>query len=143
MRKIDEIIVHCTATQEGKNYTAYDVRAWHKLRGFSDIGYHYLVYLDGTVEAGRALQEQGAHCLGHNKTSIGVCYVGGLRHNMPCDTRTPAQKIALTRLLTDLSHRFDLKRIVGHNHYANKACPCFPTQVEYSYLIGKKYLEYI
>lgn len=143
MRHIDEVIIHCTATEQGKNYCVQDVRAWHQARGFTNCGYHYLIHLDGTIEAGRPLQEPGAHCLGHNKYSIGIAYVGGLRKGAAADTRTPEQRAAMTNILTLLSHKFNLKRIVGHNHYANKTCPCFQAQVEYSYLIGKKYLEFI
>lgn len=143
MRYINEIIIHCTATEEGKNYCVQDVSAWHRARGFAGCGYHYLIHIDGTIEAGRALWEPGAHCSGHNKTSIGLCYVGGLRNGVASDTRTAEQRAAMTNLLTRLSHQFSLMRIVGHNHYANKACPCFQAQVEYSYLIGKKYLEFI
>ena len=77
MRKIDEIIIHCSATAEGRNFTVEDVRRWHKARGFVDVGYHYLVYLDGSVHVGRPLAQVGAHCLGHNAHSIGVCYIGG------------------------------------------------------------------
>ena len=78
MRTINEIIVHCTATAEGKDYTVEDITRWHKARGFKTIGYHYVIYRDGTVHAGRPENEIGAHCQGHNAKSIGVCYVGGL-----------------------------------------------------------------
>ncbi|MDE6296543.1 MAG: N-acetylmuramoyl-L-alanine amidase, partial [Muribaculaceae bacterium] len=67
MRKIDKIILHCSATPEGRMVTVNDIRAWHKARGFRTIGYHYVVYLDGSVHGGRAVEEVGAHCLGENK----------------------------------------------------------------------------
>ena len=78
MRTIDEIIVHCTATKAGRHFNVDDVRRWHLQRNFRDIGYHFLVLLDGTVQQGRPLAEAGAHCTGHNARSIGVCYVSGL-----------------------------------------------------------------
>jgi N-acetylmuramoyl-L-alanine amidase len=78
MRRLTEIIVHCTATREGKNYTVEDIRRWHKERGFSDIGYHFVIYLDGSVHEGRPIEKVGAHCSGHNATTIGIAYVGGL-----------------------------------------------------------------
>lgn len=127
MRKIDEIIVHCTATPEGRETTVAQVTAWHKARGFRTIGYHYLVSIDGTVCAGRPEREVGAHCLGHNAHSIGVCYVGGIDRDTlkPKDTRTPAQKESLRRLVADLRRRFPGARVHGHREFAAKACPCF------------------
>ena len=77
-RKINYIIVHCTATPEGRWVTNEEITRWHRARGFRTIGYHYVVYLDGTVHAGRPENEVGAHCQGRNADSIGVCYVGGL-----------------------------------------------------------------
>lgn len=76
MRKIDDIIIHCTATAEGRDVSVADIRRWHKARGFVDVGYHYVVYLDGSVHEGRPLAQVGAHCRGHNAHSVGVCYVG-------------------------------------------------------------------
>lgn len=95
MRLIKEIIVHCTATPEGKDYGAKDIDRWHRAQGWDGIGYHYVVRLDGTVEKGRADSARGAHCVNHNAQSIGVVYVGGISGKdgtMPKDTRTPAQK---------------------------------------------------
>ena len=80
-RSISEIIVHCSATPEGKDYPIDTIRQWHKERGFSDIGYHYVVHLDGRVEDGRDVNIAGAHCSGHNSRSIGICYIGGLSKN--------------------------------------------------------------
>ena len=126
MRKIDKIILHCTATPEGREVTVADVTAWHKERGFSTIGYHYLVYLDGTVVRGRREEEIGAHCLGQNAGSIGVCYVGGLdSRGNPKDTRTAAQRVALRNLVEGLQRRYPHATLHGHNEFAAKACPCF------------------
>ena len=127
MRKITKIIVHCTATPEGRAVSVAQVDAWHKERGFRCIGYHYLVGLDGTVTAGRPEQEMGAHCLGHNYESIGVCYVGGLGRvtGEPKDTRTPAQRSALRRLVEQLRDRYPGTTVHGHREFAAKACPCF------------------
>lgn len=127
MRKIDKIIVHCTATPAGREVTVADVRRWHKARGFRTIGYHYLVYLDGTVHAGRRESEVGAHCLGQNARSIGVCYVGGLdaATGEPRDTRTPAQRRALRELVGSLRRRYPNATVHGHREFAAKACPCF------------------
>lgn len=127
MRKIDKIIVHCTATPEGREVTVEQVTQWHKARGFRTIGYHYLVYLDGSVHSGRPVAEIGAHCTGQNAHSIGVCYVGGLDRNTlkPKDTRTDAQRTALRTLVDDLCRRYPGSTIHGHREFAAKACPCF------------------
>lgn len=127
MRKIDEIIVHCTATPEGRPHTAKDVDMWHRQRGFDGIGYHFLVRLDGTVEPGRQLEKIGAHCLGHNAHSIGICYVGGLTKDgkSPKDTRTPAQREALRGLVAYLRRLFPNITLHGHREFAAKACPSF------------------
>ena len=101
MRKINKAIVHCTATPEGRHTTVEDVRRWHLDRGWSDIGYHYLIYLDGTVHEGRPIEIQGAHTKGQNKNSIGIAYVGGIdKVNFKAkDTRTEEQKEAVVDML--------------------------------------------
>lgn len=132
-RKITEIIVHCTATPEGKDYTIKDITAWHKQRGFSTIGYHYVVYRDGSVHTGRDVNVAGAHCTGHNAHSIGVCYVGGLAKDgkTPKDTRTNVQKASLEILLRKLRTLYPTAKIYGHNTFSVKACPCFDVTKEY------------
>ena len=134
MRTINSIIIHCTATKPLAHINVNDVRRWHQQRGFNDIGYHYLVLVDGTVEVGRPLNETGAHCKGHNAHSIGVCYVGGLNDKgKPADTRTPAQRTALRNLLTTLKRQYPNAIIHGHRDFAAKACPCFDATAEYAY----------
>lgn len=126
MRKINEIIVHCTATKEGRNFGVKDVDRWHKERGFKCIGYHYLILLDGTVAPGRPLDQIGAHTTGHNAYSIGICYVGGLDKNGKAkDTRTSEQKLAMYKLIYDLLQCYPKARVGVHAEFANKACPCF------------------
>ena len=132
MRRIDEIIIHCTATIEGKDFRAKDIDKWHKQRGWKGIGYHYVVDLDGTIEKGRPESEIGAHTVGHNRYSIGVVYVGGLDKNgKPKDTRTEEQKEALLEILRQLLSKYPKATIHGHNEFAKKACPCFDVQKEY------------
>lgn len=132
-RKINEIIVHCTATAEGKDFKAADIDRWHKAKGWDGIGYHHVVDLDGTVEPGRPESKVGAHCLKHNTNSIGVVYVGGVASDgkTPKDTRTPQQKAALVKLLTELKHRYPNASIHGHRDFAAKACPSFDATTEY------------
>lgn len=132
MRQINEIIVHCTATKEGQNFKVDDINRWHKQRGWNMIGYHYVVYLDGTIHQGRSEDQIGAHCLKHNTNSIGVVYVGGLDANgNPKDTRTEAQKQGLRKLLTELKRKYPKATIHGHKDFAPKACPSFDATHEY------------
>lgn len=76
-RKVDEIILHCTATPEGEEFSNAQIKAAHLARGFSDIGYHFIIGLNGEVRRGRPTAIAGAHCTGHNTRSIGISYVGG------------------------------------------------------------------
>lgn len=135
-RSIDEIIVHCSATAEGKDFTTDDITRWHKQRGFTTIGYHYVIYRDGSVHDGRDVNVAGAHCTGHNTHSIGVCYIGGCKADglSPKDTRTQEQKDALLKLLKDLKRLYPNAKIRGHRDFANKACPSFDATKEYKLL---------
>lgn len=129
MRRITKVIIHCSATPEGRNVSAADIRRWHvKGNGWSDIGYHYVILLDGTIERGRLESVPGAHCSGHNHDSIGICYVGGMSADgsKPKDTRTPAQHAALDHLLDDLKTRYPGIKVYKHNELTPaKACPSF------------------
>lgn len=129
MRPINKIIVHCSATPEGKNFGVADINRWHKQRGFTEIGYHYVIYLDGSMHTGRNITKIGAHCSGYNTGSIGVCYIGGVARDgkTPKDTRTPEQKNSLIKLLKELMQTYNLKPkdVYGHYQFANKACPSF------------------
>ena len=140
MRPIDEIVLHCAATPEGEHFTVADIDRWHRARGFSGIGYHYVVYLDGTVHEGRPVARQGAHVKGRNARTIGVCYIGGVTASgEPKDTRTAAQKAALDRLLRRLlAEHPGIATISGHNQHAAKACPCYPAAREHAHLLGGK-----
>jgi len=132
MRKISEILVHCAATYPGQNTTVEDLDRWHKEKGYKTIGYHYVVYLDGSVHIGRPVEQVGAHCKGHNAHSIGVCYIGGLnKDGQPCDTRNEEQKEALRILLTELKTQYQGAVIYSHSDFAAKACPCFDAKEEY------------
>lgn len=132
-RTIREIIVHCSATPEGRDYTVEQIRQCHLARQFNDIGYHYVIYRDGSIHKGRDESLIGAHCLGHNASSIGVCYVGGCGYDgkTPKDTRTPEQKTSLIKLLKELKGKYPDAKIYGHRDFANKACPSFDATSEY------------
>lgn len=152
MREITDIIIHCSASRETSDYTLGQLTSDHKKRGFRTIGYHYYVRRDGTIEKGRDIAEIGAHVQGHNQSSIGICYEGGLDKNgMAKDTRTEEQKIALLSVIEYIFHLLkkyqpisDIK-IKGHRDYSPdtnkngkierwehmKECPCFDVQDEY------------
>ena len=140
MRNIDSIIVHCSATKVGQDFTAADIDRWHRERGFNGIGYHYVIRLDGKLEKGRDVSLTGAHCKGWNERSIGICYIGGLDENgRPADTRTNAQKRVLYQIIMDLQREYNILQVLGHRDTSPdlngdgviepyeyvKACPCF------------------
>ena len=144
-RKIDYIIIHCSATKADRDFTARDVDTAHRYRGFSSAGYHYYIRRNGQVEAMRPVGRPGAHCYGYNRNSIGVCYEGGLDGNgAPSDTRTPAQKESLRRLVGRLLSGFPGAKVAGHRDLSPdvngngriepiewlKACPCFDVMKE-------------
>lgn len=153
-RRIDYIVVHCTASPEGQDMTVEDIRKIHKANGWSDIGYHLVIYRDGTIHLGRDVDISGAHVSGYNPHSIGVVYVGGLENDpkkaykdlKPKDTRTEAQKTALLSLLMDLRRLYPDAIIQGHRDFSPdlnhngiiepkewiKACPSFDAKRVYS-----------
>ena len=150
---IDAIVIHCSATREGQDVRAADIDKWHKERGFKCIGYNYVVDLDGTIEDGRPLTMDGAHCntagtsgKSYNKHSIGICYIGGLdKDGKAKDTRTLKQKYALHKLVSDLLWKYPIVEIIGHRDASPdlngdgritpnewiKQCPCFDVRSEF------------
>ena len=139
MRPIDKIILHCAATKEGHNIKTETIKSWHvKGRGWSDIGYHFVIELDGSVKTGRPIERIGAHVQGHNTGSIGVCYVGGIdADKKPKDTRTEAQRAAMDELISSLLEQYPGATVHGHNEFSAKACPSFDVQKEYGHLNPK------
>lgn len=157
MNKIDSIIIHCSATRAGQDIGKAEINQMHVQRGYQCIGYNYVIRLDGTIEQGRSLTIDGAHCnskgfsgVSYNKHSVGICYVGGLDANgKPADTRTPAQKEALRKLIADIVEAEPIKEIMGHRdtspdldgdgivepHEWIKMCPCFDAAAEYKDLL--------
>ena len=154
MNKIDSIIIHCSATRAGQDLRAKDIDRMHRARGFNQIGYIFVIDFDGTVENGRPLSIDGAHCntkgfsgVSYNKHSIGICYIGGLDANgRPADTRTEAQKNSLRDLVAKLCREYDIIELLGHRDTSPdlngngevepaeyiKACPCFDVRSEFS-----------
>lgn len=142
-RRINKIIVHCSATPEGRDYTVDQIKKDHKEQGWSDIGYHYVIYRDGSIHEGRNVDIIGAHCEGYNSNSIGICYIGGLENKPNVeykklkakDTRTEAQKKALIDLLSKLKKYYPEAKIYGHHDFnKGKDCPSFDAKNEYKNL---------
>jgi hypothetical protein len=153
MKTIDAIIIHCSATRAGQALRAKDIDRMHRARGFNQIGYNFVIDLDGMIENGRPLSIDGAHCntkgfseSSYNKHSVGVCYIGGLDANgKPADTRTPAQRAALRELVAKLCKEYPIIEVLGHRDTSPdldgsgevepaefiKACPCFDVRSEF------------
>lgn len=133
-RKITLIVVHCSANREGSAPRVADIDRYHRSLGWKGCGYHYVILTDGTIEQGRPAERVGAHCRGHNRHSVGVCYVGGLTADgKPADTRTAAQRKALRLLLERLHRQYPEALIVGHRDLdPRKDCPCFDAVSEFA-----------
>ncbi|GAE83273.1 N-acetylmuramoyl-L-alanine amidase [Bacteroides reticulotermitis] len=143
MRKLNLIVVHCSATREDCTLSPEALDLMHRRRGFTGTGYHYYIRKDGTVHLTRPVERIGAHVKGFNANSIGVCYEGGLDcRGRPADTRTSAQKASLLLLIHQLQQRFPGCRVCGHRDLSPdlngngeiepeewiKACPCFDVE---------------
>ena len=134
MRTVTLIIIHCSATPEGRSFGFEQCREDHiRHRGFKDIGYHFYITRDGDIHRGRPLEQVGAHCRNHNRHSVGICYEGGLdRRGRPKDTRTLEQKASLLALVRELKRVFPQALVVGHHDLnPQKVCPCFNAAREY------------
>lgn len=128
---IKQAIIHCAATAEGIDFDIEDIREWHINNGFRDVGYNFVIKLNGDIQEGRPVGSWGAHTKGHNSpANVGICYIGGLdMKGRPKDTRTDEQKEAMLDLLTDLKRENPEMHIMGHRDTgANKACPCFDAE---------------
>ena len=145
MRKIDMIVIHCSATRADVQLLPRELDEVHRQRGFEGCGYHYYVRRDGEICTMRPVDRPGAHAKGYNQHSIGVCYEGGLdEQGRPADTRTELQKRSLRVLVRVLAMDFQTRRIVGHRDLSpdldgdgviepkewTKVCPCFDVGTE-------------
>ncbi len=131
MRKINWLVIHTAATRPGMDIGAKEIRQWHKAKGWSDIGYHYVIRRDGRVEKGRPDARVGAHVAGHNRDSLGICLVGGVNDNLvPENNYTEAQWKALEELLHKLVQKYPEGKVRGHRDFpgVSKACPCFDAE---------------
>lgn len=145
MRKIDTVIIHCSATRENERLGPVSLTKIHKRMGFNGCGYHFYIRRDGEICDMRPVEKPGAHCKGYNESSIGICYEGGLnRKGVPADTRTEEQKKALKYLVKVLKKEFPITTVAGHRDFSPdtdgdgtiepeewiKACPCFDVKSE-------------
>lgn len=139
MRPIDSIYIHCSATPDGRDVTVEQIRQMHLKNGWNDIGYHFVIYRDGSVLPGRPISQIGAHAKGHNTGSIGICYIGGMNkeNTKAADTRTSAQQESLIWLVKELIRTFGTLKIYGHNQVSAKSCPCFdvPSWVDATHIL--------
>jgi len=134
MRKINKLVIHCSATKSTQDIGAVQIRNWHTKKGWKDIGYHYVIRRDGTLEDGRPNQIAGAHVKGHNKDSLGICLVGGLDKNSNPESNFTKKQLKTARsLIRFLQKQYDVcdAYILGHRDFpkVNKRCPCFDVQL--------------
>lgn len=127
-RNITRIIVHCSATPEGRYHNAQDIHRWHKERGWAGIGYHYVLMLSGELQQGRSIHYTGAHAKGYNKNSLAICLIGGTDSNLKPkeDSFTVEQKLFLESFLIEVHAMYPNAEILGHRDLpgVSKACPC-------------------
>jgi hypothetical protein len=127
-RRIKEIVIHCSATKPGMDVGVDEIRAWHLAKGWSDIGYHYVITRNGEIQGGRPEDIPGAHVKGHNAESLGVCLVGGIDNaGEPDANYTRKQWAAAENLVSSLTTTYPDAKVLGHRAYfgVDKACPCF------------------
>ena len=128
---IEYIVVHCSATRPSQDINAATIDEWHKERGFDSIGYHFVIKRDGQIEIGRSEDQQGAHALGYNHNSLGVCLVGGVKqddYKVGENNFTDEQWQSFEKLISDLEEKYLGVKIIGHNEISKKFCPSFDVQ---------------
>lgn len=122
----EAIFVHCAATKAGMDIGLREVRQWHKEAGFLDVGYHFIIRRDGTIEEGRPVDVVGSHVKGWNERSVGICLVGGIdAKGQPEANFAPSQMFELRGLLQTLQAQYPQAVIKAHHDVAPKACPSF------------------
>lgn len=132
--RTDYIVVHCSATEPGLSIGAREIREWHKDLGWSDIGYHFVIRRNGTLEMGRAIEAQGAHVRGHNHNSVGVCLVGGVDEEGESEANYTKSQLTMLMLVIDgLKARYPKAKLIGHCDFPGvaKDCPCFDVREWY------------
>jgi N-acetylmuramoyl-L-alanine amidase len=129
LKAVDYIVIHCAATKEDQDIGVDEIRRWHRQRGWLDVGYHYVIRRDGTLEIGRPNDVPGAHARGFNHVSIGICLVGGVESDgkTPESNFTHAQWRTLEAVVKDQKKMHPDAKVLGHRDLpnVNKACPSF------------------
>jgi N-acetylmuramoyl-L-alanine amidase len=124
------LVVHCSATPASMDIGAREIDRWHRAKGWTMIGYHFVIRRNGSVEVGRRIDQVGAHAAGFNSRSLGLCLVGGLSEDgrTAVDNFTAIQKTMLrTRLNMLKSAEYKHAEVLGHRDLPNvhKDCPSF------------------
>lgn len=144
-RPIKRVIIHCAATKPSMDIGVWEIRQWHKDKGWNDIGYHFVIKRDGVVQTGRPLRDAGAHAQGHNFDSVGICLVGGITEEGKSDSNfTAAQWSALEDLVKTIAFLYPIDDVLGHRDLPDvaKDCPCFDVRSWYSTVTEEHHLEY-
>jgi len=125
----DTVIIHCSATPADMDIGVKEIDRWHRAKGWLEIGYHFVITRSGVVQEGRKISKPGAHAIGWNKRSIGICLVGGVNEEgEPQDNFTIEQMELLEQLTYELLDKYPIRNVMGHNEVARKACPSFDVQ---------------
>ena len=126
-RRTDYIIIHCADTYPDMDIGRVEIDRWHRARGFLEIGYHWVIRRDGTIEVGRQLSDAGAHATGYNHKSIGICMVGGMSRvdSGPEDNFRDEQWSALKHIVGQMLAKYLDAEVIGHRDVSAKACPSF------------------
>jgi N-acetyl-anhydromuramyl-L-alanine amidase AmpD len=134
------IVIHCSATRPEMDIGVEEIRKWHMAKGWSDVGYHFVIRRNGKVEKGRIINDIGAHVAGYNAVSVGVCLVGGLNGNgRAVNNFTQEQMESLVSTVQYLKGLYPSAEVLGHRDLSPdknndgkitpdewlKACPCF------------------
>jgi N-acetyl-anhydromuramyl-L-alanine amidase AmpD len=138
-KKTDFIIIHCSATPPDMDVDAKEIDRWHRQKGWLMIGYHFVIKRDGTRERGRQINEPGAHCMGYNHRSVGICMVGGVdKQNNPENNFTAAQWTTLAITVKEMQEQYKDAFVIGHREVQpGKACPSFDVQAWLLSEVGK------
>ena len=126
--KTDMIVIHCSATPADMDIGVEKIKHWHVVEnGWDDVGYHYVIKRDGTLETGRDESMVGSHARAVNGTSIGICLIGGSNKSGDWENNfLPEQFDTLEQLISTLQDKYDIKKIIGHYEVDDKKkCPSF------------------
>jgi len=119
-RKIHRVFIHCSASDYPQHDNVATMQKWHLARGFSEVGYHFFIRKDGTLEYGRDIEKTPAAQKGHNRYTLAVCL-----HGLKEEKFTEAQFKTLRALAEQIAHNYENISFHGHCEVSPKACPVF------------------